>query len=405
MPMLDTDAREGLTPEAPAPRARLHFLDSLRGLAALYVVAFHLLYVPKPAPTIGNWALRGIAEFGGTGVFLFFLISGFSLSLTMPRHDRTAWPAASYAISRIFRIVPLFYLMLAIFIVRALIMGIAPPSAFDVVINALMVFNFFPWKQESIVWAGWTIGVEMLFYVAFLPVFRLKLAHKAAIAIGSAVAFAIFAPIFDAHYLKYHTLIHFSVAGFFSLFVLGMLCHDIYAALIKRPNRKTLGWLLTGAGLVSLLAIALIPGSGGNINFRPLIALGYAAVLVGCGLCTPRLLEGRALRFYGAVSYSLYLLHPLVIYHSAPLYAFVMARLSGSAAYAICLILAYLAVTALAYLTYRFVEVPGIRLGARVLNPVLAWRSARRPAIAEEAPVTHIEPRIGSGPPVADRNW
>jgi peptidoglycan/LPS O-acetylase OafA/YrhL len=386
--------------EVEKKRGRLAFLDSLRGVAALYVVAFHLLYVPEPPPVAGNWVLSRIAEFGGTGVFLFFIISGFSLALTMPRHDRTTWPAASYGVSRFFRIVPLFYAMLAVYLVRAAAMHLPFPSLLEIAVNLLMIFNFFPWKQEGIVHASWTIGVEMLFYVAFLPIFRMRLRYKVAIAAGSAVAFGIFAPIFDAIYPKYSLLIYFSVAGYISFFVLGMVAHDLYVALERRAGAAAIGRAMAVAGAVALFLILLIEKSGGNINFRIPIALGYAALLVGCGLWRPRLLERGPLRFYGKISYSLYLLHPLVLFHASPIFRAIFVYLSGTAAYFACLAVAYAIVTALAYLTYRLVEAPGIRAGAKVLNILLAWRDTGR-----RGRIAHVEPEIGQGPPAADRNW
>jgi peptidoglycan/LPS O-acetylase OafA/YrhL len=384
-------------------RGRLAFLDSLRGVAALYVVAFHLLYVPKPPPVTGSWILSRIAEFGGTGVFLFFLISGFSLSLTMPRHDRTTWPAASYGISRFFRIVPLFYLMLAIYLVRSLLMQLGLPSPVNILVNVLMIFNFFPWKQEGIVWASWTIGVEMLFYVAFLPIFRMRLRYKVAIAAVTALGFAVVAPIFDSVFPKYALLAYFSVGGFISFFVLGMLAHDLYVALERRADAARIGKAMAAAGGVALFLILLIEKSGGNVNFRPLIALAYGALLVGCGLWRPRLLERGPLRFYGKISYSVYLLHPLVLFHASPIFRAVLVRLSGTAAYFACLFIAYVLVTTLGYLTYRFVEAPGIKLGTRVLNLFLAWRDTGR--FGRRGRIAHVEPDIGQGPPAADRNW
>jgi peptidoglycan/LPS O-acetylase OafA/YrhL len=35
---------------------RLDFVDSLRGLAALYIVAFHTALVPKPNLAVPHWA-------------------------------------------------------------------------------------------------------------------------------------------------------------------------------------------------------------------------------------------------------------------------------------------------------------------------------------------------------------
>ncbi len=56
--------------------------------------------------------------FGGTGVLLFFVISGFSLSMTMTRHNRATVPILSYATSRFFRIAPLFYTVLLASVLR-----------------------------------------------------------------------------------------------------------------------------------------------------------------------------------------------------------------------------------------------------------------------------------------------
>jgi len=69
---------------------RLTFLDSLRGLAALGVVLAHFIGYAS-----AHFGLPGLFEplaYGRYGVTLFFLISGFSLALTMPRHERTVTP-------------------------------------------------------------------------------------------------------------------------------------------------------------------------------------------------------------------------------------------------------------------------------------------------------------------------
>src|SRR5262249_28303269 len=51
---------------------RLDFVDSLRGLAAIYVVVYHMLLLPAPNLGVPHWA-HDVAFSGGTAVTLFFI--------------------------------------------------------------------------------------------------------------------------------------------------------------------------------------------------------------------------------------------------------------------------------------------------------------------------------------------
>ena len=67
------------------------------------------------------------------------------------------------------RIAPLFYFWLVLSILRdAIFKGAAGShSAGEIGANALFLFNLYEPFQFGIVWASWTIGVEMLFYAVF----------------------------------------------------------------------------------------------------------------------------------------------------------------------------------------------------------------------------------------------
>jgi peptidoglycan/LPS O-acetylase OafA/YrhL len=65
---------------AKFPQAeRLHFIDALRGLAALYVLLFHFVMIPQPKLYVPP-AIRPLVLNGWSGVTLFFVISAFTLA-------------------------------------------------------------------------------------------------------------------------------------------------------------------------------------------------------------------------------------------------------------------------------------------------------------------------------------
>jgi len=92
---------------------RVPFLDALRGLAAIWVVVVHVAMLPSPrlqvAPFLDLFVVNGTM-----GVDLFFVVSAFSLCLSMPVHDREVRPMLGFALRRFFRIAPLFYLMILV---------------------------------------------------------------------------------------------------------------------------------------------------------------------------------------------------------------------------------------------------------------------------------------------------
>ena len=358
--MSDTKQQEG--------SGRLHFLDSLRGLAALYVVAFHLLIVPQTNLVIPSASLRLLVEFGGTGVFLFFVISGFSLSLTMPRHDRTPWPAASYGVSRIFRIAPLFYAMLILTVIQDDTIFGARDGLRNILLNSSLLFNLVPHYQEGIVWASWTIGVEMLFYAVFLPIYRTSPIIQIGIGLASLGVFAVADSLLPAHYTFW------SVLGWVQIFIIGMLAFELYDLLKDHQYARTIGLLAIIGGVAALGLCAIQTLADKNIALRIPIGLGYAALLIGCGLRQLPFLSSRPLRFYGRISYSVYLVHPPIIVHCSRLYYFVAQALPSALSYWICLAATLVVVPSIAFLAYRFVELPGIRLGKHMLDSL--WRQS-----------------------------
>jgi len=147
------------------PERLLPGIHALRAVAALTILLFHLRYLADILPPASLQATIGGHFF--TGVILFFVLSAFSLAFsTTPTMSREMW-VKTYLIKRFFRIAPLFYCMLPIYLLLFIAKGWAIPDVKTWIINLTFIFNLVPGKHEGIVWASWTIGVEVLFYLIF----------------------------------------------------------------------------------------------------------------------------------------------------------------------------------------------------------------------------------------------
>lgn len=156
-------------PLIPSER-KLDGLHGLRAVAALSVVLFHLQ--AKPALPQPAW-LAAVTIHFYLAIQLFFVISAFSLS-----HSGRYAPASyrAYLVKRYFRIAPLYYVMLAYLLWR-----LGFPGWPALVANLTFTFNLFPGLEVGLVFAGWSVGVEMLFYLVLPGLLLLR--HPAAYAL------------------------------------------------------------------------------------------------------------------------------------------------------------------------------------------------------------------------------
>src|SRR5579859_5500259 len=112
---------------SPAPLLRLDFVDGLRGVACLYVVAYHLFLlwpVSSHSGTGGGWLIELLtrtAAYGHIGVDIFLALSGFCLFYPFCRravsahHRITMGSLRTYGLRRARRILPPYLVALAIF--------------------------------------------------------------------------------------------------------------------------------------------------------------------------------------------------------------------------------------------------------------------------------------------------
>ena len=378
---------EGGIPVAPAKR-RLDGIESLRAYAALSIVLFHLVHsAHNPPPAL----LGFVGTHFGQGVPLFFVLSGFSLGYGYFGKLETRTQVRNYFVRRFFRIAPLFYPAL-IFQLLYLWLGYGVTFApIDVLLNAVFAFNVIPPLNDGIVPASWTIGVEMLFYASF-PTLMLACTtlrrSLLALVVGTAIAVRfgmLTGNIVDAvPMFVYHNFLKnlpFFLTGIVAAHV---FVDDRFARLADRS--RTRGWLLIGAAIAA--ALVLYNSAALTMFFvsrdmrtlhESLWAVPFGLLCLGMAVHPTRVLSNPVTRYLGLISFSIYLTHANIVYKLGEIgfYRAINAAVGDHAlrAWVLCAVVTVLIVTAVASVTYRVFELPGMNLGKRLArSPVEAER-------------------------------
>lgn len=347
---------------------KLAFVSALRGIAALYVITIHLHFGTSPKVDAPGWLVPAIG-FGGTAVTLFFVLSAFTLSMSFDERKDEPSPVASFYIRRLFRIAPLFYIWLLIAIAIAEFHFNVHVSAWRFLLNLFFIFNVVPGEEWGITYAGWSVGVEMLFYAVFPAVFALCRTRR------STTIFLV-AAICAGHVWQLLTASiawPFPYTGIINqlpVFIMGMYSYHAYKALCARRDARKIGILLVCLSLAGFYVMAyhfVVPHPAGSLYIRSLFC---STLIVGLGLAPVRFAVNRITTFFGEISYSVYLSHSAGCLLVAPLSPWFFDRFSTLLAFVLCYLLLMLFVIPVSLISYRYVETPGIALGRRLISRI-----------------------------------
>lgn len=318
---------------------RLVELDSIRGIAALWVYAYHVWqFSGSPAFPV---SCRGfnfdalaltLVHHGPAGVDLFMVLSGFCLFWPLAWSPSKPWKWQEYAARRARRILPAYYAAIAytilvpvalVFLVRQIgwQANMQPlPSLWQVVSHLTLTHTFFRETWDGITGAFWSMGLEAQFYATFpLLVFAWRRFQTTAI-LGTAVLSLLFRVgtglwMKDGDSLN-SFLVSITFLGRWMQFAAGMGAALWVSHVIKDKKRVApAAWI--GLCLSSLtLLYGGISGafpSGSVVPWRDLcLAGGYGLLL--CTLCTSPVwlkivFTKGPLPELGRISYSFFLIH------------------------------------------------------------------------------------------------
>ena len=380
MVKMDTGVTVATLVVEPINQTDIPVLDGIRGFLALWVLLGHSLYL------CGGYI--PVVSAPGVAVYTFMVMSGFLMAYHFRhRESREPWSSSTtwlrFYTRRFFRISPLYYLVLLVaFLFHQQYMTayydlrvrFAPPFEpfhphqlipnFDLTSllwHASFLFGLSPAQVDNNVLPDWSIGLEMQFYFVF-PFLMLCLRQFGVLwfaALALVVAFA-------AQPLRHL----FPQPSFLPLvlttFVVGILISEAWM------EQKT---ALASGVLALFLSSLLQPFMFQAIVLAIAILIFLPRLQPGLKLSVVRdlsgiLLGGRLGRFLGDRSYSIYLIHMLLL---VP-FVSILARYSWYLTlrplerFSIVAPLTIIACYVLSSLTLWIIENPGIALGRRLLR-------------------------------------
>jgi peptidoglycan/LPS O-acetylase OafA/YrhL len=364
------------------------WLDGLRGGAALWVLLSHIQILS---------GLRSIPvmSWGSLAVDLFILLSGFLMAHHyIKRRAIEPWEQPSTAntvwIRRCVRIAPVYYFILAIAICigpwlgtfRELIANVWPHtntpmeryldrSIENVLAHITFTFGFLPSFAFRTPLPDWSIGLEMQFYLLFpalmLVVSRLGKVSATLLIVGLSALIC---------YALGDFVSQFQMPSFLPM-KLYLFFAGIWIAIGREQNKLTTGLKIS---LLILIVIALFDWNLISLTRIALVLVIYylmdegtlpfaAHVRPVISTCR-RLLSSRPSRFFGDTSYSLYLVHLLVLLPIAGSLVQLDWYLSFNQyiRFVICAILVIPIAYLISYVLFITVERAGIRLGKQILS-------------------------------------
>lgn len=363
---------------------RLEELDSLRGIASLSVVLYHstsLLGIAAALPFLYNSPLQFLLS-GHQAVIFFFLLSGFVLSL--PYVAGHPYGYKKFLIRRLCRLYPTYIAAVAFGLVMRLLVNRVPISnlwsrpigIIPILQHVVLIDQFHQQYFDPVVWS---LVMEMRIALVFplLIWFVLRVNWRWTLLAGVLLSISgIYLHVMYQNSISFFTN-YFDTAHYALMFITGAILAKHRTDLIEyfqfRHVITRLFW-----GVVAFVIYTWgnpVGWSEGGLagdlvsDWFTMLAAGYFIIAALGSVWLRAFLHWRPILFVGRVSYSLYLVHLVVLltlmnlaidplsveypgavstYYVSPYWV-----LAGTVVISLCL----------AALSYRYIELPSIHLG------------------------------------------
>jgi exopolysaccharide production protein ExoZ len=297
-------------------------IQILRALAAMAVVFYHsgieTMSICESQGRTCNYEIWGL----GFGVPLFFIISGFIMVVTTWGQFGSLASAGSFLRRRIYRIVPLYWLVTTLAVVGFLL--VPGMIKLDALTQSYVTSSYFFWPTERpnglvrpIANLGWTLNLEMFFYVLFALALLLKRTGGLLLVVGTLILLSLLhgLGVFAGNVPLYFWSDPI-ILGFVAGIGVGVAYKKGYR--INARQRLALLCAFVAAIVVSYFAIpdSFFMRESDSLIIRLTFTIACLPMLI-IGALGPQLqgrgFASRAAMLIGDASYSLYLIHPFFL--------------------------------------------------------------------------------------------
>ena len=316
--------------------SKLQGLQVGRAVAAMTIVYFHSWVAITRFPKDTAYQIPGLTSYGHLAVDLFFAISGFVICLVV---SRDTFNVQSFFIKRVFRLYPLWLVMLTIFAITAWRWrGLQPRENLDFFLYSAALL---PTQELPFYNVGWSLQHEMVFYLiaaVLVPFFGL---------IGLAA-------FLTASTLAYHSLempwYLSNLASHHATFLAGVL-----AFLMRAPMARLRFFIPAIVGVTMFCALIV----AGLFDWLP-VALFFIMVAFANLHPNETTWWRKPMMALGDASYSLYLIHPMAFFTMSAIVSKIPFPLwSQEPIRIVCIAIIICA----SLISWRYFEKPMIRFG------------------------------------------
>lgn len=267
-------------------------LQALRAFAALNVVFFHIIGTASAYGYPVN-VFAFLAGWGANGVDLFFVISGFVMVYIQQTKNKSP---LDFIKDRLMRIAPIYWLLtlvcaLLLFLMPSSLVNNDPPSILRTLQSLLFSSQIFGDKYP-ILYVGWTIEIEMLFYILFAASIFSKSLFKSIVI--TSVLISALVIFYDANTLLLE-------------FVFGMVIGWLF--LTTKPSEITIKVSLLIGVLLFLVTLFYF----NEVKISRFILYGIPSALIVFGFVFSKQINTGWITKMGDASYSIYLLQVFTI--------------------------------------------------------------------------------------------